>query len=159
MGSDGLILQALASSVCGDQNNHIIQAKTPNMSNILELRALRILLTSKKFVFMCKSTSSPSIDPYSLQHKRRRGAEVRCTGPFLCQVRENREEKRPDRDCRLRIRSPDGLHVSVQLGVTIRVSGPALLQRQTPTHSSYGENSSAPQDAEGLNQSHIQSSG
>lgn len=57
---------------------------------------------------------------------------------------------RPDGDRGAWAQSPDRLYVGVQLGVAMQVSGTDLLLGQTLTHSPYGPNSSAPQEAEGL---------
>lgn len=57
---------------------------------------------------------------------------------------------RPDGDGGAWAQSPDRLYVGVQLGVAMQVSGTDLLLGQTLTHSPYGPNSSAPQEAEGL---------
>lgn len=72
IGSDGLILQALATSTCEDQTvlTYFFFKKSMTAKMLLELCVFLRQPTPKKLTLRFKSTSTSSIDPYSLIGKK-----------------------------------------------------------------------------------------
>lgn len=76
MGSDGWILQASFTSFCARQRGVDQQSGWA----CAWIQRVIVLLTSRELVFRCRSTSTPSIDPYSL--KKPTGREKWCRDSF-----------------------------------------------------------------------------
>lgn len=79
MGSDGWILQASVTSFCAHQRSMNQQSGWVWAWT----QCVVVLLTSRKLMFTCKSTSTPSIEPYPLLQNKQEGGMVQGFFPLM----------------------------------------------------------------------------